>query len=150
MSIAARHNQDKIVRILVRYRETNVNHRNSQGGTPLHYACAALKDNSSCVEILMYCGAKINVQDHKKNTPLMVAAFFNKPKITQFLIDDGADLRIKNNEDKDCFQIADEKNHFETRLILAKQFEKIGIKRKPTKQRVAVKKTTSNEDIFSI
>ena len=80
----------------------------------------------------------------------MVAAFFNKPKITQFLIDDGADLRIKNNEDKDCFQIADEKNHFETRLILAKQFEKMGIKRKPTKQRVAVKKTTSNEDIFSI
>lgn len=151
LSIAARHNREKICRILLRYRETNVNYRNNQGGTPLHYACAALKDSPNCVEVLVYCGAKINVQDHKKNTPIMVASFFNKPKITQFLLDAGADLKIKNNEDKDAFDVANEKNHFEAKSILVRQFEKIGLVRKSMKNFESLDiKFESNDHIFSI
>lgn len=71
------------------------------------------------------------MQDHKKNTPAMVAAFFNKPKILQFLIDEGADLSIRNNEEKDAFDVADEKDHYECRSIISRTFEKMGIFRKP-------------------
>lgn len=99
------------------------------GGTPLHYACAALKDSTKCVELLVFRGAKINVQDHKKNTPIMVASFYNKPKITNFLVNAGADLRIKNSEDKDAYDVAEEKDHYETKEILLKQMEKMGIKK---------------------
>lgn len=100
------------------------------GGTPLHFACAALVDSPICVEMLINRGAKVNVQDHKKNTPAMVAAFFNKPKILQFLIEKGADLTLKNNEDKDCYMIAEEKDYFECKSLIAKQLEKIGFCRK--------------------
>ncbi len=131
LSIAARHNRDKICKILLGYKETNVNHRNDQGGTPLHYACAALADSSKCVEMLMKRGAKVNVQDHKKNTPAMVAAFFDKPKILQYLINEMADLTIRNNEDKDAYEVADEKDHHEARAIISRELERIGIFRKP-------------------
>ena len=90
----------------------------------MHYACAGLLDNPSCVEMLIQRGAKVNVQDHKKNTPAMVASFFNKPKILQYLIDAGADLKIKNNEDKDAFTVADEKQHIEARSIISRCLEK--------------------------
>jgi len=103
---------------------------NLKGGTPLHFACAALVDTPICVEMLIHRGAKVNVLDHKKNTPLMVAAFFNKPKILQYLIEQGADLTIRNNEEKDAFDIADEKEHLECRSIINRSFERNGIYRK--------------------
>lgn len=80
--------------------------------------------------MLISRGAKVNVQDHKKNSPAMVATFFDKPKILQFLIENGADLILKNNEDKDCYSIAEEKDHFECKTLIAKQLDKIGYYRK--------------------
>ena len=128
------------------YVETNVNHRNEQGGTPLHYACAGLMDNPSCVEMLIQRGAKVNVQDHKKNTPAMVASFFNKPKILQYLIDAGADLKIKNNEDKDAFTVADEKQHIEARSIIMRCLEK-NLNKANVDERVVKDELTRNFDV---
>jgi ankyrin repeat protein len=102
----------------------------------LHFACAALVDSPSCVQMLIERGAKVNVQDHKKNTPAMVASFFNKPKILQYLIDEGADLAIRNNEDKDAFDVADEKDHYECRSIMSRCFEKLGVYRKPASSQI--------------
>jgi ankyrin repeat protein len=127
LSIAARHNRDRICRILLSHRETNINHRNDQGGTPLHYSCAAIVDSPICVELLVKMGAKVNVQDHKKNTPAMVASFFNKPKILQFLIEKGVDLLVFNNEDKTALDIADEKDYYECRMVINRGLERIGI-----------------------
>ena len=72
------------------------------------------------------------MQDHKKNTPAMVAAFFNKPKILQYLIDEGVDLSIRNNEDKDAYDVADEKEHLECRSIIGRALERMGVYRKPS------------------
>ena len=113
------------------YERTNVNHRNDQGGTPLHYACAALVDSPVCVAMIMSRGAKVNVQDHRKNTPSMVAAFFNKPRILEYLIENGADLMLRNNEDKDAYDVADEREFAETRAIIGRALERIGVYRKP-------------------
>lgn len=129
LSIASRHNREKICKVLLNFRETNVNHRNDQGGTPLHFACAALVDSPTCVEMLINNGAKLNVQDHKKNTPAMVAAFFNKPNILRYLIEQGADLSLFNNEDKDAYKVADEKDHFECKTLISRNLEKLGIHR---------------------
>ena len=96
----------------------------------MHFACAALVDSPTCVEMLIQRGAKVNIQDHKKNTPAMVAAFFNKPKILQYLIDQGADLTLRNNEDKDCYAIADEKDHYDCKSVITKHLDRMGFYRK--------------------
>jgi ankyrin repeat protein len=134
LSIASRHNRERICKILLNYREVNINHRNDQGGTPLHFACAAIVDSPVCVDMLVKCGAKVNVQDHKKNTPAMVASFFNKPKILQYLIEQEADLSVKNNEDKDAYDVANEKEHYECKSIIGRYLEKrsSGVYRKPS------------------
>ena len=124
LSIAARHNRDRISKILLNYKETNVNHHNEQGGTPLHFACAALVDSPTCIEMLVKSGAKVNSHDFKLNTPLMVCAFFNKPKIMQYLLKEGADPSPRNNEDKDALDVAIEKEFVECKEILMKAFEK--------------------------
>jgi ankyrin repeat protein len=74
--------------------------------------------------MLIKRGAKVNVQDHKKNTPVMVAAFFNKPKIMQYLIEQEADISIRNNEDKDAYDVAEEKDHYECKQIISRFLEK--------------------------
>ena len=124
LSIAARHNRERICKILLNYKETNVNHRNDQGGTPLHFACAALVDSPVCVDMIVRSGGKVNSQDLKLNTPLMVCAFFNKPNIMQYLLKEGADPSPRNNEDKDALDVAIEKEFFECKDILMKAFEK--------------------------
>jgi ankyrin repeat protein len=134
LSIAARHNRKRIVQILLSHKETNVNHRNDQGGSALHFASAAIVDSPECVEILLQHGAKVNAQDLKNNTASMVACFFNKPRILTTLIRAGADLVPRNNEGKDAYDVAVEKEFDECKDIVAKALEKRGIKAgvKPT------------------
>ncbi|CAF2530038.1 unnamed protein product [Rotaria sp. Silwood2] len=126
LSIAARHNRRKIVQILLSHKETNVNHRNDQGGTALHFASAGIVDSPECVELLLKHGAKVNAQDLKNNTAAMVACFFNKPRILTTLIRAGADLAVRNNED--AYDVAVEKEFDECKDIVAKALEKRGIK----------------------
>ncbi|CAF1056182.1 unnamed protein product [Didymodactylos carnosus] len=128
LSIAARHNRRKIVQSLLNRKETNVNHRNDQGGTALHFASAGIVDSPECVELLLSHGAKVNVQDLKNNTPTMVACFFNKPRILQTLIKAGADVALRNNEGKDAYDVATEKEFDECKEIVARALEKRGIK----------------------
>lgn len=61
----------------------------------------AVKDGNFVeVEELLACGADINVQDEKGWSPLMYAAASQNVKITQILMDNGAntELRGKNGE----------------------------------------------------
>jgi len=124
LSIAARHNRRKIVQSLLDHKETNVNHRNDQGGTALHFASAGIVDSPECVELLLSHGAKVNAQDLKNNTAAMVACFFNKPRIFQTLIKAGADVTLRNNEGKDAFDVANEKEFEECKEIVTKALEK--------------------------
>jgi ankyrin repeat protein len=129
LSIAARHNRERICQILLNYKETNINHRNDQGGTPLHFACAALVDSPTCVEMLIRSGAKINSQDYKLNTAAMVCAFFNKPNIMQFLLKEGVDPTLRNNEGKDAYDVAEEKEFVECKELISNALERHGIYR---------------------
>ncbi|CAF3991501.1 unnamed protein product, partial [Rotaria sordida] len=114
LSIAARHNRKSIVQILLSHKETNVNH--------------PIVDSPECVELLLRHSAKVNAQDLKNNTAAMVACFFNKPRILTTLIRAGADLAPRNDEGKDAYDVAVEKEFDECKEIVAKALEKRGIK----------------------
>ncbi|KAI3385402.1 hypothetical protein SNEBB_009277 [Seison nebaliae] len=128
LSIAARHNRKKIVDLLLSHKGTNVNMKNDQGGTALHFAAAAIVDSTECVETLIRHNAKVNSSDNRDNTPAMVAAFFNKPRILTTLIKAGSDITVKNKEDKDVYSIANDKDYDECAEIAAKYLAKKGIK----------------------
>ncbi|CAF4984768.1 unnamed protein product [Rotaria sp. Silwood1] len=152
LSIAARHNRKNIVQILLKFKETNVNHRNDQGGTALHFASAAIVDSPECVELLLQHGAKVNAQDLKSNTAAMVACFFNKPRILTTLIRAGADLVPRNNEGKDAYDVAVEKEFDECKEIVAKALEKRGIKAgaKPNQTSTTTDKLANDVDKLKI
>jgi ankyrin repeat protein len=80
------------------------------------------------VDLLLHHGAKVNAQDLKNNTAAMVACFFNKPRILTTLIRAGADLAVRNNEAKDAYDVAVEKEFDECKELVAKALEKRGIK----------------------
>lgn len=75
-------------------------------------------DSPECIELLIKAGLNINIQDQRGNTPLMVACFFNKPRIVQALVKANADKNIKNNEGKDVFTLCDERDVPECKALL--------------------------------
>lgn len=110
LSIAARQNRNKILEKLLKYSKTNKDIRNESGGTILHFAAAGMVDTPECVDLLIQSGFPLNVQDQRGNTPVIVACFFNKPRILQRLVEAKADLTIKNNEGKDAKTICEERD----------------------------------------
>ncbi|KAL7674594.1 hypothetical protein ACOME3_000871 [Neoechinorhynchus agilis] len=123
LSIASRHNRKRICQILLRSPDIHTNHRNDRGGTPLHFAAAAIVDDPECVDILVSHGAKVNVTDMRNNTPTMVAAFFSKPKILAYLIKAGADLNVQNDEGKTAYEIAKERDFREVLDIISRYYK---------------------------
>jgi ankyrin repeat protein len=53
--------------------------------------------------MLLKAGANPNIQDHKKVTPLMVAAGQRNTKIVTMLIAAGADIRLKSKSGKTAY-----------------------------------------------
>ncbi len=60
-----------------------------------------------CVDLLIKAGLNVNAQDQRRNTPAVIACFFNKPNILKSLIAAKADLTLKNNERKDANAICE-------------------------------------------
>lgn len=72
----------------------NIDSRDSDNWTPLHYACHQGKPDSA--SFLVKSGANLNVQDNTGETPLM-KSLGNQYKI-KLLIKNGADINIQNND----------------------------------------------------
>lgn len=64
--------------------------------TPLHVA-AVQHNNQEVAQWLLNHGASIDFQDQFGNTPLHVAAYFNRKAIVKLLIERGAQVGITNN-----------------------------------------------------
>lgn len=67
---------------------SSINHKNAGGATALHLA--SREKNFEMVEILTKRGAKVNVYDNERWTPLMRASLANSPEIVRLLISKGA------------------------------------------------------------
>ena len=75
---------------------TDVNARDKDGNTPLHYA--AKYGNAKVVNALIAAGAHVDARDHQGNTPLAVAVDGRRVEAIQPLTAAGADVNTRNNE----------------------------------------------------
>ncbi|MBN2663543.1 MAG: ankyrin repeat domain-containing protein [Bacteroidales bacterium] len=75
-----------------------VTDKNIDGQTPLHLACMYNEDTKT-VDLLIQNGAELNVKDNNGWTPVMYAAFYGNIEIMKFLMDKGADIELKNDDD---------------------------------------------------
>lgn len=67
---------------------------NRPGWTPLHYA--AYSGNNDIVRLLLEKFAYIDAESPNKTTPLMMAAMAGKIHTVKLLLDEGADLTLRN------------------------------------------------------
>ncbi|CAM3723134.1 ankyrin repeat domain-containing protein [Polynucleobacter arcticus] len=77
---------------------------NKTGWTPLHYACTTGK--LSVAEFLVSKGAKVNALSQSETTPLMMAVGSGNDQLIKFLLDNGADLRMRNHEGYSAIDVA--------------------------------------------
>lgn len=102
-----------IVKYLVS-KGANVNgsKENGMGMTPLHLA--AVNPEEITLEPLKYLiksGAKLNIQDSFGNTPLFLAFGSGNNEAVKLLIENGADISIRNNDGALFNEVAAEKMH---------------------------------------
>lgn len=94
----------------------DVNSRDNFGGTPLLSVIENRMDkvnsgrgevgNLESVKTLIAAGATIDTADDSGNTPLMKAAYYGKVEIVRFLIQSGANTRLRNKERQTALDIA--------------------------------------------
>jgi ankyrin repeat protein len=63
-------------------------------------------------------GVDINARGIKERTAIMAAAAFNKVKVTQWLLEHGADAKLKDADGFDAFDIANENNSTQALKVL--------------------------------
>lgn len=68
---------------------------NKPGWAPLHYAATA--GNVQLIKILMENHAYIDAESPNKTTPLMMAAHYGTPGAVKLLLEEGADVSLKND-----------------------------------------------------
>ena len=83
----------KKVKEILQNKVVNVNSKDEQGKTALHYACQ--KGQFEIVKILINRGADINIQTISKKTPLHLATKKGKFEIVKFLLSKGALVNAK-------------------------------------------------------
>ncbi|XP_068228794.1 transient receptor potential cation channel subfamily A member 1 homolog [Palaemon carinicauda] len=82
----------------------DVNIKDKQGMTPLHYAL--MKDSEECFKLLIKKRANVNLKNNKNKTPLHVAAERGLAKCCAWLLCKGADVLAKTDEEKTALHLA--------------------------------------------
>eukprot|EP01042_Synura_sphagnicola_P003348 gene3348-4147_t len=72
------------------------NCQNSNGSSPLHFACAI--GHGAIAERLLLAGANINIANSKNSTPLHFACDRNHSDLILWLVRNGADIYARNGE----------------------------------------------------
>ena len=95
---AARISSEKGVRILLDAKADVHFKEEKFGMTALHYAGMS-NDNTAIAQMLLDHGADINAKDDYGTTPLIKAGLQNRKAMVKFLVQNGADLETRNNDD---------------------------------------------------
>lgn len=69
---------------------------NKTGWAPLHYA--ATKGHLNIMKLLLEAHAYIDAESPNKSTPLMMAAMYGTFDAVKLLVDEGADISLKNEQ----------------------------------------------------
>jgi len=79
------------------------------GNTPFHWACYS--GQMECVKLLLPLSLSIiNQRNNVGDTPLHVASWKNHAEIVQTLLENGADKRIRNQDNKKPLDLAHDSN----------------------------------------
>ena len=84
------------VKRLLSIRNINVNVKDVNGSTPLHYA--ASNGHIEIIRLLLQNGAEVNAKDDSGWTPLHDAAYHGHVDILHLLVENGADLEVQDND----------------------------------------------------
>jgi hypothetical protein len=82
----------------------DVNARDAEDRTPLHFACGAA--HAEIAAALIGAGAELEAVDSKGNTPLMYAAGYGRPQLVALLLDKGAKTDGRNGTGKTASDLA--------------------------------------------
>jgi ankyrin repeat protein len=77
---------------------------NKTGWTPLHYA--ATGGHVEMIRLLLEHHAYIDAESPNGSTPLMMAAYYGNPAVTQLLLEEGADPTVKNDKQLTAYDFA--------------------------------------------
>lgn len=77
---------------------------NKPGWSPIHYA--ATNGHLQIVQFLMANGAQVNALSPSETTPLMMAIGSGNDVLIKYLLDNGADLRMRNHEGYTAIDVA--------------------------------------------
>ena len=103
----------------------DVNAVDKLGFTPLHLALKS-KQSALANRLLQVDGVQLDVQTRKGFTPLMIAAWKGDIELCSALIEKGADLKVKTEDNRNVWGVANDHHHEEILHLLKKhglQFE---------------------------
>jgi ankyrin repeat protein len=92
------------VKRLLSIRNINVNVKDVNGWTPLHYA--AINGHIEIAGLLLQNGAEVNAKDKNGKTPLHWAAYRGHFDILHLLVENGADLEAQSNYGERALHVA--------------------------------------------
>lgn len=92
--------------------QTNIDHTNKRGHSPLHLACIMQKFEH--VKCLLDLGADVNLKNHRNGfSALMQACAYPDIRIVQLLLQRGADITSTNKNGETALMIACDNNQLE-------------------------------------
>jgi ankyrin repeat protein len=110
LHLAARYNQYDVATALLE-KGAIVNARSIHGYTPLHMAANYIA-NPQVAEILIAKGANVNARDEDGNSPLHFAIIRNSELLVELLLKNGADVLMKNENQKTAMELGNENKDF--------------------------------------
>jgi ankyrin repeat protein len=104
----------EVVRILIECDPANINAREEDGETPLHWASRSYNfKDGSVLRLLLEHGADVNAQSQTGRTPLHVASYRGALEVVRVLLEHGADVEPKKNDGNTALQEAAGRGHDE-------------------------------------
>lgn len=97
----------------------DVNEKNKQGWTPLHFA--TVRGKTGCAEVLIAAGAELDPETGTEKTPMHFAADRGYLEIVNVLVERGADLAAMDDEGWTPLHYAAEKDNVEIAACLIAQ-----------------------------
>ena len=104
----------------------DVNVRDRDGETPLHYA--VWRGDKEVAALLIDSGAEVNVKNSHKTTPLHYAAWKENKEVLAFLIEQGAEVNAKNSHKITPLHYAVWNGHKEVAALLIEQGAEVNVR----------------------
>ena len=104
LRLAVLSGSEAVLRQLIKIGIVNLNTKDAEGRTPIHYA--ALYGHSTMVDILISAKAEIDLEDNNGETPLFFAVRSQQPEIIGTLLVAKADPKKRNKREETLVRIA--------------------------------------------